>query len=527
MVLATCVDEEKDYNVDERIDQWRRMPFSSNKNKINGGTLKKIWSFLFGKMLLPVENTQHFDHEFAASTSFHGLQNALQSKPRIRRVFWMVVVLGCVIVVFSQITQCFIRYFSWPTSTSVTIKYVEQIEFPAVTFCNLNRYQAQAVANMNIIYMLWSIVCVALRIVQSGGNSSISQEILDFLQGNPSFSIKNFTKKYGYQLDDSTLLKCDYFGEPCYAKDFQHVFTEYGNCYTFNHDDIVKKRANISGRGLSVMLDIKQSEMTDNPSFGFTDAGISFVIHPPKEPPQVEIMGLFAGVGMHAHAAIRQLKTINQEYPWGECNPSMQLEYHDTYTTYGCLHECKSKHIKEHCGCVPFLLPGSGPECEPAKYYNCAYPILHYIEKKGLCKAGAHSFNCPIPCEEIKYFTTVSYSTFPSRRGLQFLSEKFQKSKQHIKENFVYIDIVYKDLNYEVTQQQKALPVTELIGDIGGQLGLFCGGSLITIIEILEYLLTKFYWMCIVWLLKPPEVLNRTNDIQNPPAKEKRQLSTK
>ncbi|XP_020367520.2 acid-sensing ion channel 5 [Rhincodon typus] len=466
-------------------------------------------------------NIQHLNHEFAASTSFHGLQNALQGKPRTRRIFWMVVVLGCVIMVFSQITQCFIRYFSWPTSTSVTIKYVEHVEFPAVTFCNLNRYQAQAVANLNIIYMLWSIVCAVLNISQSDGNGSTSQEILDFLQGNPTFSIKNFTKKYGYQIDNSTLLKCDFFGEPCYPKDFQQVFTEYGSCYTFNHDDITKKSANMSGRGLTVMLDIKQPEMTDNPSLGFVDAGISFVIHSPKEPPQVETMGLLAGVGMHAHAAIRQLKTINQEYPWGECNPNIQLEHHDTYTTYGCLQECKSKHIKEHCGCIPFLLPGNGPECEPEKYYNCAYPILHYIEKRGLCKAGAHSFNCPVPCEEIKYSTVVSYSTFPSLRGLKFLSEKFQKSKQYIRENFVYIDIAYKDLNYEMTQQQKALPVTELIGDIGGQLGLFCGGSVITIIEILEYLIIKFYWICIVWLIKLPKLSNLINEVQHPPVKEK------
>uniref|UniRef100_UPI00398E3DC2 acid-sensing ion channel 5-like n=1 Tax=Pristiophorus japonicus TaxID=55135 RepID=UPI00398E3DC2 len=475
-----------------------------------------------------MENIRHVDHEFAASTSFHGLQNALHSRPRTRRVFWMVVVLGCVIVVSCQITQCFSHYFSWPTSTSVTIKYVEHIEFPAVTLCNLNRYQAQAVTNMNIIYILWTIVCAVISIAQSYGNSNTSQDIQDFFQGNPTFSIKNFTKEYGYQLDNSTLLKCDFFGEPCYPKDFKHVFTEYGNCYTFNHDDVNAKRsANISGRGLSVMLDVKQPEMTDNPSLGFVDAGIYFVIHSPKEPPQVKAMGLLTGVGMHAHAAIRQLKTVNQEYPWGECNPNIQLEYHDTYTTYGCLQECKSKHIKEHCGCIPFLLPGNGPECEPQKYYNCAYPMLHYIEKEGLCKAGAHSFNCPVPCEDTKYSTTVSYSTFPSHRGLQFLSDEFQKSKQYIRENFVHIDIAYKDLNYEMTQQQKALSVTELIGDIGGQLGLFCGGSVITIIEILEYLLTKSYWMCIVWLLKPPKLPNRINNIQHLAPKETKQISPK
>lgn len=58
-----------------------------------------------------------------------------------------------------------------------------------------------------------------------------------------------------------------------------------------------------------------------------------------------------------------------------------------------------------------------------------------------------------------------------------------------------------------------------LTADIGGQLGLFCGASVITIIEIIEYIFTNFYWMCIFLLLKIPEVTEsfppQHNHLQN------------
>lgn len=51
--------------------------------------------------------------------------------------------------------------------------------------------------------------------------------------------------------------------------------------------------------------------------------------------------------------------------------------------------------------------------------------------------------------------------------------------------------------------------------DVGGQLGLFCGASMITIIEIIEYIFTNFYWICILFLLKIPEITQVPSPPQN------------
>ncbi|XP_075193909.1 bile acid-sensitive ion channel [Anomaloglossus baeobatrachus] len=456
----------------------------------------KIHSYIRKHSAPCVEERQKFNRDFAVSTSFHGLHNLVKSNStgatgQIRRVLWSAVVLIFVIAALTQVYIRVINYFSWPTTTSVTVQYMDKIEFPSVTFCNLNRYQTNAVNNLSIAFLMWNIVSTVLHFSNNGENSDNLQEVIDFLQLNQNFSIKDFTKNHGFYINNSTLLKCNFFGIPCYPEDFKHVFTEYGNCYTFNHNPSKpRKRVSTSGRGLSVLFDVKQTEFTDDPSLGYVDAGITFVIHSPMIPPRFDGLGLHCPTGMHAHASIRHFKTITQEHPWGECNPALVPAYQEVYSTYGCLQECKSSYIQKECGCLPFLLPGIGKECDLQRFYNCVYPTLSRLEKEELCTVGMYNSTCPVPCEETDYPATLSYSTFPSEKAADYLSTKLNKNASYMRDNLVYIDIKYHELNFKITKQQKALTSTELLSNVGGQMGLFCGASMITIIEILEFLLT-------------------------------------
>ncbi|XP_042326037.1 acid-sensing ion channel 5 isoform X2 [Sceloporus undulatus] len=492
------------------------------QNKINQLTapketvmlLEKARLYFTRKPLPTLEERKKYDCEFATSTSFHGVHNIIRTKSKTRKVLWMLIVVGSIVLVSWQIRSRFINYFSWPTTTSVVVQYVENIEFPAVTFCNLNRFQTQAVANLSIIVFLWSIVSEVLHMFHIG--DTFDQELTKFLQGNQNFSIKEFTRNNGFYLNASTLLDCEFFGKPCFPEDFEHVFTEYGNCFTFNHINVpATRRVTLSGRGLSLLFDVKQGQFTDDPALGFVDAGITFAVHSPKAPPRFDGLGIATPVGMHAHATIRQVKTIIQEYPWGECNPNIKLQHHKLYSTYGCLQECKARYIQKWCYCLPFMLPGNGTECDMEKFYNCVSPALYKIEIMGLCSVGTHNSTCPVPCEETDYPTTISYSTFGSEKALKYLSTKLRKTKDYIRHNLVYIDIKYHDLNYKMTQQQKALSVSELLADVGGRLGLFCGASVITVIEIVEYIFTNCCWMCVFLLLKAPEIPNWNTSDEN------------
>uniref|UniRef100_A0A8C9JPM4 Acid sensing ion channel subunit family member 5 n=1 Tax=Panthera tigris altaica TaxID=74533 RepID=A0A8C9JPM4_PANTA len=382
-----------------------------------------------------------------------------------------------------------------------------------IAFISTNRFQTDVTAKFSIIFFLRNIVSNVLYLQEIRSNYTGFKDAIDFFASYQNFSITEFVKKKnGLYLNNSTLLECDFFGKPCGPQDFAHVFTEYGNCFTFNYGENIRARnkLSVSGRGLSLFFNFNQVEFTYEQTLGFVYAGIIFVIHSPQKVPQIDGLGLSSPVGMHAQVTICQIKTVHQEYPWGECNPNIKLQNFSTYSTSGCLKECMAQHIQEQCGCLPFLLPGNGIECDLQKFYNCLFPpncemipfsqypvlifISDYIKVKESCTMGKHNSSCPVPCEETEYPATISYSTFPSQKPLKYLSKKLNQSQEYI-----------SDLYYKITQQQKAVSVSELL-DVGGQLDLFCGASMITIIEIIEYIFTNFYWICILFLLKIPQM---------------------
>ncbi|GAB1287637.1 Acid-sensing ion channel 5 [Apodemus speciosus] len=365
------------------------------------GLLGKIKRYLSKRPLPSPTDRKKFDQDFAISTSFHGIHNIAQNQNKVRKVIWLSVVLGSVSLLVWQIYSRLVNYFAWPTTTSIEVQYVEKIEFPAVTVCNLNRFQTEAVSRFGLIFFLWDIVSKVLRLQEISSNHTDPPETLDFVTNHQNFSITEFVKNNGFYLNHDTLVHCEFFGKTCGPKDFKHIFTEFGNCYTFNHGENIQSK--------------NKEEFTDNPVPGFADAGVIFVIHSPKKEPQFDGLGLSSPVGMHARVTIRQLKTVHQEYPWGECNPDIKLRNFTTYSTYGCLKECKAQHIQQLCGCLPFLLPEE------------------YIERKGLCTMGTHKSSCPVSCEETEYPATVSYSTFPSQRATKFLAKKLNQSQEYIR----------------------------------------------------------------------------------------------
>lgn len=76
----------------------------------------------------------------------------------------------------------------------------------------------------------------------------------------------------------------------------------------------------------------------------------------------------------------------------------------------------------------------------------------------------------------------------PNKGSARYLARKYNKNETYIRENFLVLDIFFEALNYEAIEQKKAYDLAGLLGDIGGQMGLFIGASILTILEILDYI---------------------------------------
>ncbi|KAM7133956.1 acid-sensing ion channel 2-like, partial [Macrochelys suwanniensis] len=191
--------------------------------------------------------------------------------------------------------------------------------------------------------------------------------------------------------------------------------------------------------------------------------------------PACEVSGIMPGKG-------GQLTYLPP--PWGECRSSdVGLDFFPVYSITACRIDCETRYIVENCNCKMVHMPGDAPFCTPEQYKECAEPALGLLAEK-----DSNYCICRMPCNLTRYNKELSMVKIPSKTSAKYLEKKFNKSEKYISENILVLDIFFEALNYETIEQKKAYEVAALLGDIGGQMGLFIGASILTILELFDYI---------------------------------------
>ncbi|KAL7826159.1 hypothetical protein SRHO_G00338970 [Serrasalmus rhombeus] len=278
------------------------------------------------------------------------------------------------------------------------------------------------------------------------------------------------------------------------------VYTRYGKCYTFNGNKTSAKRTRQGGmgNGLELMLDIQQDEYL--PIWRETnettlEAGIRVQIHSQDEPPYIHQLGFGVSPGFQTFVSCQEQRLSYLPQPWGNCRASSEpvIPGYDTYSVSACRLHCESIQVQRECNCRMIHMPAL------------------------LQKDTGDSCPCETPCNVTRYGKELSMVKIPSKGSARYLSRKYHKTEEYIRDNFLILDIFFEALNYETIEQKKAYDIAGLLGDIGGQMGLFIGASILTILEILDYIYEVVKYR-IKRLLRPQKnqnQQNQRNQIQN------------
>ncbi|XP_066272200.1 acid-sensing ion channel 1C-like isoform X2 [Branchiostoma lanceolatum] len=87
-----------------------------------------------------------------------------------------------------------------------------------------------------------------------------------------------------------------------------------------------------------------------------------------------------------------------------------------------------------------------------------------------------------------KYSTSVSYAGWPNRSTRDNIVANHGRDPAYMAANGVVFSVYYEELNYQKIRQLKAMDGGQLASNIGGMMGLFIGASLLTLLEVWEYL---------------------------------------
>lgn len=169
-----------------------------------------------------------------------------------------------------------------------------------------------------------------------------------------------------------------------------------------------------------------------------------------------------------------------------------KLKFFRYYNQHNCKLECLANIMLDHCGCVTFALPRDKKtrlcevyetECYDSVLNNAGNEVVQQqFDKEYFGKMSTSTkiekCNCMPPCTNVEYSTEIISNADINNVG----------SKRLQSEVIVY----YKEPTFLGQQRKELYGFDDLVSNFGGLIGLFLGGSILSLFEIF------FYCLCCV-----------------------------
>ncbi|XP_048584124.1 degenerin unc-8 [Nematostella vectensis] len=489
--------------------------------------------------------------DFSDRTSCHGIGQINGSHSPTWRIFWLLTFLaGLGMVLFQCITLLGI-YLDKPTATSVDVTYDEVTNFPAVTICNLNMIKKKNLANFTQSKKIFddfeafvssnssmdssaflgskmeTVLKDRLSMDSNDGSNSVS---LDDTSMDTELYVEDMLIRHMAMVDDKDLIKaghefdelvfrCVWNGFTCNKGGFMKFWRRfwhwrYGNCYIFNQgvDENGTLLAHLTSSkpgpmyGLTLDLFIDQEQYLIPLS---QEAGVKVLLSDQRNVPFPFTDGFSVQPGVSASVGIRKL-VINRIDPFnnGSCYSGDGLEKDNIYSKHkslkysvqGCMSSCLANSEFSICNCTEGKFRVKGRPCMSESEVKCLNTVNKMYEKGTL----GCTRKCPQPCSHFSFRRTISQSQWSESYEQTFQKmvmksgkgfDKKMRDASVLRQNFLRVKLFYEELNTEAITYSRSYTTESFLGDVGGQLGLWIGVSVITCAEFFKLLID------VVWCL--------------------------
>ena len=432
--------------------------------------------------------------QFAQNTTAHGFSQLIKSKGNILRVFWIALIIGCNGYILINMKTLIEHYQKKSISTSVYIKNDASSAFPVVVLCNVNIINKDKIDK----------ILIEIKKMNKNKGRNITATINSQTIAELQLFINDQVFDYGTQFDQ-LFISCKLFQvKDCRIKKFWEKIWHpmYGTCFVFNDvfyqngtkKDIVKVlNAGLIG-SLDLVLNISQDLYYDTLNI---DSGVQLYLGDQGSLYEPLAKGYSLSPGF-SHILSLKKKEIYRVDPFqnNTCVKHQRVQFYGQgqriVTKYDpdlCTFHCLAKTLLKHCRCarpeLPYVYPNI-PLCNDSSRF-CMKSVF---EKLSLGEIGCLK-QCQAPCREIKYFVDHTFLQFPNLVS----KNKYGKSLPNLRENLMRVQIFFNTLNVQVWEEKVLYKIENLLGNIGGQLGLFSGVSVITIFEFtfLIFLFAQYF----------------------------------
>ena len=451
--------------------------------------------------------------EIIDDSTMHGLPNVFRSNHFIMKIFWLILFLLSLALAIYLVSVSVKTFLNFDVTVSIAYEQETPIDFPAVTFCNLNPfYQLRAAAFINSSLSLNNIsYLTSLTSIANTTNAlTLAKMAMYYIKAEAVIN-QTIMQQIGFSLTDM-LFSCTFLGMPCSTSDFTSFQSyEYGNCYTFNSGVNVSINK-VSNAGPAHGLELELFAGDPKSQQYVYRSGFYVVVHNQSITPLMDSEGVSVSSGMETNIGVEREFISRLGRPYSGCVDGTTSESYDSplyqaifntldqtvYRQKYCFKLCYQQSVVSLCSCYDPQYPNAFPNssltvCQTTSQLFCMTNQQKVFETNGTNAFPNCTNNCPLECNSINYDLTLSTASYPTNFYLNWLllqntltSKYSTKSNNSIQVSVAKINVFYNDMFYMSLTESPAITWDILLGTIGGTLGLFLGVSVLSVFEIFD-----------------------------------------
>ena len=433
-------------------------------------------------------------------SSCHGLPNIVRTNSNLIRILWSLAFLASLVYSVISIINMINDYLNYSVVVNMELVQDYDLEFPTVTVCNNNPFDfSNDQALQTIQSYLNNITSTKENYLKNNetiANYPCDDQIRHFLIG--------LFSKFSFSLE-KMFISCFYDQEKCSKDDFYPIKSPvFGNCFSFNYGKYSNgTRASIrklkrSGifNGLKLELFIGPREYI--PCWINENAAI-VIIHNRSISPLFAEESIKAPIGMQTNLVVKKLEVKKLPYPYSNCIQDLYSESSFTSNAFKQAIRLRGVYTQKWCllDCALDLnAKNNAKKCSQTNF-ECLRDLSNLSDFYPDCIN-----ECPIECESSYFSVHPNFAKYPS-----YLYGEHLLSRDEIKAKFPYsnptlaqlsdsvlsLNIYHESAIYQKITETPQTTSNTLISNLGGNLGLFLGVSLLSFVEIIEIFIQLLY----------------------------------
>ena len=434
---------------------------------------------------------------FCEASTIHGISSIFSAESTVSRIFWIGMFVSVCSFLIWQISQLLQKLNANSVVIASRTLSEKELDFPVITFSNADPYSRAKLA----------------RFPQTLNGSRKLAHLRDLLSNFTSEEAKDI----GGQLD----YDCLFGSKSCFFT--ERIYPWLGNCWHFNFFSDQKQKNTGPKSGLIVIFTINESDYANTFDNGY-GVYINIANSPFISLPVQRNKGILAAPGMLTRISMRKKKIFRLEHPYpDDCRKDSDVKelkgfhFKSSLKGYYSMDFCKSMSLVRNqmirCGVVnpgyKFIVDNylvieksnvsykiSGNSSEVDSIWGCLERVANEYVESG----------CRPLCNDYEFDFTISTLRWPSTQEamdrLAYMKKHWPQTSavqnwtvDSIYKNMLKIEIYFSDFDIAVIEQKPAYGLLDFASDLGGQVGLWIGASVYSVLEVLSLVVSLSYYM--------------------------------